>query len=80
MQAGLLTGKFTRERIAALPDDDWRKMHPDFNEPLLSIHLDLVEKLRPIAARKGQPLSNLAIAWTLLRNHQPSPVPAFLSN
>jgi len=65
MQAGLLTGKFTRVRGAALPDDDWRKKNPDFNEPLLGIHLELVEKLRPIATRKGQPLANLAIAWAL---------------
>jgi len=65
MQAGLLSGKFTRERAAALPDDDWRKSSPDFQEPLLSIHLDLVEKLRPIAARYDQPVANLAVAWTL---------------
>jgi aryl-alcohol dehydrogenase-like predicted oxidoreductase len=65
MQAGLLSGKFTRERAAALPEDDWRKNNPDFNEPLLSIHLDLVDKLRPIAARKNLSLPNLVIAWTL---------------
>ncbi len=65
MQAGLLSGKFTRERGASLPNDDWRKNNPDFNEPLLGIHLDLVEKLRPIAARISTTVANLAIAWTL---------------
>lgn len=65
MQAGLLSGKFTRERAAALPDDDWRKNSPDFNEPLIGIHLDFVEQLRPIAKRKQVSVSNLAIAWTL---------------
>jgi len=67
MQAGLLTGRFSHQRAASLPADDWRKRSPDFIEPQLSINLDLVEALRPIAARKGQPVANLALAWTLRR-------------
>jgi aryl-alcohol dehydrogenase-like predicted oxidoreductase len=67
MQAGLLSGRFTRERAASLPADDWRKNSPDFNEPQLGYNLELVEALRPIAARKGQPVANLALAWTLRR-------------
>jgi len=30
MASGLLTGAMTRERIARLPEDDWRKNNPDF--------------------------------------------------
>ncbi|PYT46210.1 MAG: aldo/keto reductase, partial [Acidobacteria bacterium] len=45
MASGLLTGAMTRERISKLPNDDWRKHHPDFNEPKLSAHLALVERL-----------------------------------
>lgn len=67
MQAGLLTGKMTRERVAALPDDDWRKGNSLFQEPQLSINLDLVEKVRPIAQRAGRPVSQVAIAWVLRR-------------
>lgn len=68
MQAGLLTGKYTRERIAALPDDDWRKVRsPHFHEPALSANLELIEGLRPIAARHGRTLGQLAIAWVLRR-------------
>jgi len=68
MQAGLLTGKYTRERIAALPDDDWRKMRSHhFHEPALSANLELIEGLRPIAARHGRTLAQLAIAWVLRR-------------
>src|SRR5215467_8253335 len=33
MKSGLLTGKMTRERIASLPDDDFRKRTPNFQEP-----------------------------------------------
>lgn len=68
MQAGLLTGKFTKERAAALPDDDWRKKDDLFRDPKLSLILDLVEKLRPIAAAKKQSVANLALAWTLHRS------------
>lgn len=67
MQAGLLTGKMTRERVAAFPEDDWRKGNSLFQEPQLSINLDLVEKVRPIAQRAGRPVSQLAIAWVLRR-------------
>jgi aryl-alcohol dehydrogenase-like predicted oxidoreductase len=31
MGSGLLTGAMTRERIAALPEDDWRKTGPEFS-------------------------------------------------
>jgi aryl-alcohol dehydrogenase-like predicted oxidoreductase len=68
MQAGMLTGKMTKERVAAMPDDDWRKGAPHFQEPALSINLDLVEKLKPIASKHNQPVANLAIAWVLRRD------------
>jgi aryl-alcohol dehydrogenase-like predicted oxidoreductase len=68
MQTGLLTGKFTRERIASLPEDDWRKdRNPHFQEPALSANLALVERLRPIAERYGKSVAELAIAWVLRR-------------
>jgi aryl-alcohol dehydrogenase-like predicted oxidoreductase len=37
MQAGLLTGKFTRERVSNLPDNDWRKQSPPFQNPELTL-------------------------------------------
>jgi aryl-alcohol dehydrogenase-like predicted oxidoreductase len=67
MQAGLLTGKFTKARIDGLPDGDWRKGNTFFTEPQLSVNLEFVEKLRPIAERNGRPLAQLAIAWVLRR-------------
>jgi aryl-alcohol dehydrogenase-like predicted oxidoreductase len=67
MQAGLLSGKFTAERATSLPDDDWRKGDINFREPLLSINLQLVEKIKNIAKRIGVSMSVLSIAWTLRR-------------
>lgn len=65
MQAGLLTGAFTRERALALSDDDWRSRNPLFQEPQLSANLRVVDGLRPIAARLGLSVAQLALAWVL---------------
>jgi aryl-alcohol dehydrogenase-like predicted oxidoreductase len=65
MASGLLTGAMTRDRIARLPEDDWRKHHPDFNEPELSDNLALVERLRAVGKRRGIAPGAVAIAWTL---------------
>ena len=65
MGSGMLTGAMTRERIAALPDDDWRKHDPRFNEPQLSRNLELVERLRAVAERHDTVPGAVAIAWTL---------------
>ena len=69
MASGLLTGAMTRERIAALPADDWRKGHPDFREPQLSRNLKLVSLLRAIGNRHGRTPGEVAVAWVL---HNPA--------
>jgi aryl-alcohol dehydrogenase-like predicted oxidoreductase len=66
MASGLLSGAMTRERIATLPEDDWRKRSPNFQEPLLSRNLRLVERLRAIGRRYNATPGEVAIAWTLL--------------
>jgi aryl-alcohol dehydrogenase-like predicted oxidoreductase len=65
MASGLLTGAMTRERIAALPADDWRKRHPEFQEPQLSRNLRLVSLLRTIGKRRGHTPAEVAVAWVL---------------
>jgi len=66
MASGLLTGAMTRERIAALPADDWRKeKNANYREPLLSRHLKLVDLLRTIGSRHGKSPGEVAIAWVL---------------
>jgi aryl-alcohol dehydrogenase-like predicted oxidoreductase len=65
MASGLLSGAMTRERIAALADDDWRKQHPDFKEPRLTSHLALVERLREVGRRRNCSPGAVAVAWTL---------------
>ena len=68
MQTGMLTGKYTKELVESLPDNDWRKeFSPHFQEPGLSANLALVDKLRTIAERNGKTVAQLAIAWVLRR-------------
>ena len=65
MASGLLTGAMTRERISAMSPEDWRRTNQDFQEPLISRHLRLVEVLRAIGQRHGRTPAEVAIAWVL---------------
>jgi aryl-alcohol dehydrogenase-like predicted oxidoreductase len=65
MQSGLLTGRFTEERAAQLPPNDWRSRDAQFTPPRLSANLELVDAMRPIADRYGTSVASVAIAWTL---------------
>jgi aryl-alcohol dehydrogenase-like predicted oxidoreductase len=65
MASGLLTGAMTRERIAAFPEDDWRRQNPNFKEPLLTRNLRLVETLRALGKKRNATPGEMAIAWTL---------------
>ena len=65
MQSGLLTGAMTRERFAALPDNDWRKKGKYFQEPYFTQALHLVDRLSAVGARHGRSPGEVAIAWTL---------------
>jgi aryl-alcohol dehydrogenase-like predicted oxidoreductase len=65
MQSGLLTGAMSAERIAALPDDDWRREHEDFQGENLKRNLALAHELAPVAQAVGVPTAALAVAWAL---------------
>ena len=65
MGSGLLTGAMTRERIEQMPDDDWRKDDPRFQEPQLSENLALVDRLQVVADRYDTVPGAVAVAWTL---------------
>jgi aryl-alcohol dehydrogenase-like predicted oxidoreductase len=69
MQSGLLTGAMTKERVAAMPEDDFRKRTKQFQEPTLSRNLALADLLKQIGGRHGVSAGVVAIAWTL---HNPA--------
>jgi aryl-alcohol dehydrogenase-like predicted oxidoreductase len=65
MGSGMLTGAMSRERIAGMPDDDWRKQDPRFLEPELSRNLEIADRLAAVAERHGTVPGVVAIAWAL---------------
>jgi aryl-alcohol dehydrogenase-like predicted oxidoreductase len=69
MVSGLLTGRMSAERVAAMPPDDWRRKAVEFNEPRLSRNLKLVELLREIGTADGVEPGVVAVSWTL---HHPA--------
>ena len=60
MGSGLLTGTMTRERIADLPEDDWRRRGPQFQEPLVTRNLKIADKLKEMF-RSGKRANGSAI-------------------
>jgi len=65
MQSGLLTDRFSAERLAALPAGDYRHRGSEFTSPRFEATLALRDGLRPIATRLGVSVGELAIAWVL---------------
>jgi aryl-alcohol dehydrogenase-like predicted oxidoreductase len=67
IQKGLLTGKFTTEKVAALPESDHRKRDPEFIGENFGATAELIDELKPIAKRNEITLAQLAISWVLRR-------------
>lgn len=65
MQAGLLSGAMTRERVAQFAPDDWRSRNANFQEPLLTRNLRVAALAGEIGKRHGRSAGEVAIAWTL---------------
>jgi len=65
MQSGLLSGRFSRERVESLAPTDHRRRRPDFTEPQFGRNLAMAERLGELAGRLGCSLAELSIAWTL---------------
>jgi aryl-alcohol dehydrogenase-like predicted oxidoreductase len=65
MQAGLLSGRFTRERAAGLPKDDWRSRSVEFQGEKLDQNLALADAFRSVADRHTVSVAAASVAWTL---------------
>jgi aryl-alcohol dehydrogenase-like predicted oxidoreductase len=65
LQSGLLSGHMTRERVAQLPADDWRRKGADFTGERLEVNLRTGQRLARAAAERGVTPATLAVAWVL---------------
>jgi aryl-alcohol dehydrogenase-like predicted oxidoreductase len=63
LEQGILTGKVGLDRT--FPDDDYRSDQPWFKLENRRRALGALERVGPIAARRGCTLAQLAIAWTI---------------
>jgi len=63
LMKGLLAGKLARDHVFGL--DDNRRKYPAFQGEEYQANLDLVDRLREIAARSGRSVSQLVINWTI---------------
>jgi aryl-alcohol dehydrogenase-like predicted oxidoreductase len=69
MHSGMLTGAMSKERVAAFPEDDFRRRAKNYQEPQLSRNLAIADFLKSIASRHNVAAGVIAIAWTL---HHPA--------
>jgi aryl-alcohol dehydrogenase-like predicted oxidoreductase len=65
MQAGLLTGKMSKERLQNMPPGDWRAKGDQFREPRLSRNLALQDLVVEIARERDRTAPEVAVAWVL---------------
>src|SRR5829696_1824996 len=70
---GFLTGRFQRPDDFA--QDDFRRQHPRFQGENFDRNLELVERVRSIAAEKDVTPGQLALAWLLAQGEDVVPIP-----
>jgi aryl-alcohol dehydrogenase-like predicted oxidoreductase len=70
---GFLSGQITSPDDFG--EDDFRRNHPRFSGENFARNLDLVERVRQLAADKGVTASQLAIAWVLAQGDDIVPIP-----
>jgi len=70
---GFLTGEITR--IEDLAPDDFRRTSPRFQGENFQRNLQLVDRVREIAAEKGATPAQLALAWVHARGDDVVPIP-----
>jgi aryl-alcohol dehydrogenase-like predicted oxidoreductase len=70
---GFLSGRITSPDDFG--EDDFRRGHPRFTGENFARNLELVERVRQLAATKGITPSQLAIAWVLSRGDDVVPIP-----
>jgi aryl-alcohol dehydrogenase-like predicted oxidoreductase len=70
---GFLSGRFKSPED--IPEGDFRRDHPRFSGENFERNLELVERVREIAAEKDVKPGQLALAWVLHRGEDVVPIP-----
>jgi aryl-alcohol dehydrogenase-like predicted oxidoreductase len=70
---GFLTAKITS--LDDLANNDWRRSMPRFEQDNFRRNMELVERIKVLAAKKGCSPAQLAIAWVLAQGDDIVPIP-----
>ena len=70
---GFLTAKI--RSLDELAEDDWRRSMPRFEQENFRRNMELVEKIRALAAKKGCTPAQFALAWVLAQGDDIVPIP-----
>ncbi len=70
---GFLTGQI--RSLADLPQDDWRRTNPRFQEEALRENIALADTVTELAARRSVTPAQLAIAWVMAKGEHIVPIP-----
>jgi aryl-alcohol dehydrogenase-like predicted oxidoreductase len=70
---GFLTGQI--RLLDDLPQDDWRRSNPRFEEQALRENLELADRVTELAARRSVTPAQLALAWVLAKGEDIVPIP-----
>jgi aryl-alcohol dehydrogenase-like predicted oxidoreductase len=70
---GFLTGQI--RSMADLPESDWRRSNPRFQEDALQENLQLADRVRDLAAARDVTPAQLALAWVMAKGDDIVPIP-----
>jgi aryl-alcohol dehydrogenase-like predicted oxidoreductase len=70
---GFLTGQI--RSLADLPEDDWRRGNPRFQEHALQENLQLADRVIELAEHRGVTPAQLALAWVMAKGEDIVPIP-----
>jgi aryl-alcohol dehydrogenase-like predicted oxidoreductase len=70
---GFLTGQI--RSLADLPEDDWRRTNPRFQEQALRENLQLADRVTELAEQRGVTPAQLALAWVMAKGEDIVPIP-----
>ena len=69
---GFLTGQI--RSLEDLPEHDWRRSHPRFQEDALQDNLQLADRVTKLANERGVAPAQLALAWVLAKGDDIIPI------
>jgi len=65
--------------VGDLPENDWRRTNPRFQEQALQENLQLADRVTELAEQRGVTPAQLALAWVMAKGADVVPIPGTTS-